>query len=162
MKNKSKKHSDTAVRALEILKILTQGAYTKEEVIEKLVDADKLENEIRTDSLYKYGNTFKLFNLSPQKSGEKYTLNKIPFAKPFSEKEQKNITLLLQYSQNVLDKVKEILGIDVGQVTPDGKFSIEEVRCLGACGLAPVMTVNGEVYGHMDASKVKEILDQYN
>lgn len=64
-------------------------------------------------------------------------------------------------SQNVLDKVKEILGIDVGQVTPDGKFSIEAVRCVGACGLAPVMTINNEVYGHMDASKVRDILAQY-
>lgn len=64
-------------------------------------------------------------------------------------------------SQNVLDKVKEILGIDVGEVTPDGKFSIEAVRCVGACGLAPVMTINNEVYGNMDASKVKDILDKY-
>lgn len=64
-------------------------------------------------------------------------------------------------SQNVLDKVKEILKIDVGEVTPDGKFSIEAVRCIGACGLAPVMTVNGEVYGNVDASKVQEILNKY-
>ena len=65
-------------------------------------------------------------------------------------------------SQGVLDKVKEILGIDVGEVTPDGKFSIEAVRCVGACGLAPVMTVNGEVYGNMDPAKVKEILAKYS
>lgn len=64
-------------------------------------------------------------------------------------------------SQAVLDKVKEILGIDVGGVTPDGKFSIEPTRCVGACGLAPVMTINGEVYGNMDPSKVKDILDKY-
>ena len=64
-------------------------------------------------------------------------------------------------SQAVLDKVKEILGIDVGGVTPDGKFSIEPTRCVGACGLAPVMTVNGDVYGNMDPSKVKAVLDKY-
>lgn len=64
-------------------------------------------------------------------------------------------------SQGVLDKVKEILGIDVGQVTKDGKFSIESTRCVGACGLAPVMTVNSDVYGNMDPSKVKEILAKY-
>lgn len=64
-------------------------------------------------------------------------------------------------SQNVLDKVKEILGIDVGEVTPDGKFSIEPTRCVGACGLAPVMTINGEVYGNMDPSMVKDILAKY-
>ncbi len=64
-------------------------------------------------------------------------------------------------SQTVLDKVKEILGIDVGGVTPDGKFSLEATRCVGACGLAPVMTINDEVYGNMDPSKVKDILEKY-
>lgn len=64
-------------------------------------------------------------------------------------------------SQNVLDKVKEILGIDVGQITEDGKFSLEATRCIGACGLAPVMTVNGEVYGKLDASLVADILKKY-
>ena len=64
-------------------------------------------------------------------------------------------------SQNVLDKLKELLGIDVGGVTADGKFSLEATRCVGACGLAPVMTINDEVYGNMDASKVQEILKKY-
>ena len=64
-------------------------------------------------------------------------------------------------SQMVLDKVKEILGIDVGGITPDGKFSLVATRCVGACGLAPVMTVNDEVYGNMDPSKVKDILSKY-
>ena len=64
-------------------------------------------------------------------------------------------------SQGVLDKLKEILGIDVGEVTPDGKFSLEATRCVGACGLAPVMTINNEVYGKMDPSMVKEIIDKY-
>ena len=64
-------------------------------------------------------------------------------------------------SQNVLDKLKELLGIDVGGVTEDGKFSLEATRCVGACGLAPVMTINEEVYGNMDASKVADILKKY-
>lgn len=64
-------------------------------------------------------------------------------------------------SQTVLDKVKEILNIDVGGVTPDGKFSLESTRCVGACGLAPVMTINDEVYGNMDPSKVADILKKY-
>ncbi len=64
-------------------------------------------------------------------------------------------------SQNVLDKVKEILGIDIGGITPDGKFSLEATRCVGACGLAPVMTINNEVFGKMDPSKVKDILDKF-
>lgn len=64
-------------------------------------------------------------------------------------------------SQGVLDKIKEILKIDVGQMTEDGKFSLEATRCIGACGLAPVMTINGEVYGKLDSSMIKDILDKY-
>lgn len=62
-------------------------------------------------------------------------------------------------SEKLLDRVKERLKIDVGETTPDGKFSIEETRCLGACGLAPVFTVNGEVYGKATVQKVDEIID---
>ena len=51
--------------------------------------------------------------------------------------------------------------IDVGECTDDGLFSLEACRCIGACGLAPVVTVNGEVYGRMTVDKVDEILDKY-
>ena len=64
-------------------------------------------------------------------------------------------------SQCILDKLKEILGIDVGGITPDGKFSLEATRCIGACGLAPVMTINEEVYGKLDPSMIKDILEKY-
>ena len=61
----------------------------------------------------------------------------------------------------ILDKFKEKLGIDVGECTPDGKFSLEACRCLGACGLAPVLTVNGEVYGRLVSDDVDKILAKY-
>ncbi len=64
-------------------------------------------------------------------------------------------------SQEVLDKVEELLGIKVGQTTPDRKFSISATRCLGACGLAPVMVVNEDVYGRLTAKDVEEILNKY-
>ena len=65
-------------------------------------------------------------------------------------------------SGDILDKFKEKLGIDVGECTPDGKFSLEACRCLGACGLAPVLTVNGEVYGRLTTDDVDKILAKYN
>lgn len=65
-------------------------------------------------------------------------------------------------SQKILDRVKEKLGIDVGQTTKDGKFSIEATRCIGACGLAPVFTVNEDVYGKATVEKVDEVLKNYN
>lgn len=53
------------------------------------------------------------------------------------------------------------LGIKVGETTSDFKFSLEGLRCLGACGLAPVVTVNGKVYGKVKPDQVSEILDTY-
>ena len=64
-------------------------------------------------------------------------------------------------AERILDKVKQELGIDVGETTEDGMFSLEPTRCLGACGLAPVFTVNGEVYGKATVEKVKKVLDEY-
>ena len=52
-------------------------------------------------------------------------------------------------SQKILDKITEILGIEPGECTSDGRFSLEACRCIGACGLAPVMTVNDEVFGKL-------------
>lgn len=64
-------------------------------------------------------------------------------------------------SGDILEKVKELLGIDVGECTPDGLFSIDATRCIGACGLAPVMTVNDDVYGRLLPDDVEEILNKY-
>ena len=63
-------------------------------------------------------------------------------------------------SQKILDRLLERLKIEVGETTPDGKFSIEEMRCVGACGLAPVFTVNGEVYGKATVQKLDQVLDE--
>lgn len=61
----------------------------------------------------------------------------------------------------IIDKIKEKLGIDVGECTPDGKYSIEATRCIGACGLAPVLTVNEDVYGRLEPDDIDGILAKY-
>ncbi len=61
----------------------------------------------------------------------------------------------------IIDKIKEKLGIDVGGCTPDGKFSLEATRCIGACGLAPVLTINDEVYGRLETDDVDKVLAKY-
>lgn len=64
-------------------------------------------------------------------------------------------------SDKILDAVEHQLGIRCGECTPDRKFSIESCRCVGACGLAPVMIVDGEVYGKLTAKDVPDILAKY-
>ena len=63
-------------------------------------------------------------------------------------------------SERILDRAKERLGIDVGETSEDGKYSLEATRCIGACGLAPVFTVNDEVYGKATVKMFDEILDK--
>ena len=64
-------------------------------------------------------------------------------------------------SGDILDKITQILGLPSGSTTPDGKYSLEATRCIGACGLAPVLTVNNEVYGKLGVSDVEGILEKY-
>ena len=64
-------------------------------------------------------------------------------------------------SGKVLERFEEKLGIKAGGITPDGKYSLDATRCIGACGLAPVMTVNGKVYGKLVPEDVDRILAEY-
>ena len=63
-------------------------------------------------------------------------------------------------SQKIMDRLTDRLKIEPGQTTKDGLFTIEQTRCVGACGLAPVFTVNGEVYGKATVKKLDEVLDE--
>ena len=63
--------------------------------------------------------------------------------------------------ERILEKVKNELGIEVGETTADGKFSLEPTRCLGACGLAPVFTINDKVYGNATVDLVQKVLKEY-
>lgn len=62
---------------------------------------------------------------------------------------------------DIIDRIKTRLGLEVGDCTADGKFSLEAARCIGACGLAPVMTVNDDVYGRLALDDIDGILDKY-
>lgn len=61
-------------------------------------------------------------------------------------------------AQTILDSVKENLGIGINETTKDGKFTLEAIRCIGTCGMAPVMSVDEEVFGEVDVSKAKRII----
>ncbi len=61
----------------------------------------------------------------------------------------------------IIDELDKELGLKIGSVTEDGRFSLEAVRCVGCCGLAPVMTIDGEVYGKVTKAQVAGILEKY-
>lgn len=64
-------------------------------------------------------------------------------------------------SGKIMEKVTELIGIEAGEITKDRKFSLDATRCIGACGLAPVMTVGEDVYGRLEPSMVEGILAKY-
>lgn len=64
-------------------------------------------------------------------------------------------------SQQVLDKFSEILKIKAGETTEDGMFTLDALRCIGACGIAPAITINGKVYPKVAVSQVPGIVDEY-
>jgi len=65
-------------------------------------------------------------------------------------------------SGDIFNRLSEKLGIKGGECTPDGKFSLEACRCIGACGLAPVLTINDEVYGKLAVDDVDGIIAKYS
>ena len=61
-------------------------------------------------------------------------------------------------SERLLEEIKRALGIEVGETTPDGKFSLDCLRCVGACGLAPVVMIGDQVYGRLQPQDIRGIL----
>lgn len=67
----------------------------------------------------------------------------------------------LKGGEDIINELEKVLGVGLNTVTPDGEFSVEAVRCLGCCGLAPVMVINGEVFGKVTTDKLPGILDLF-
>lgn len=64
-------------------------------------------------------------------------------------------------AENVLNEIKSELALEVGQCTEDGKFSLDACRCIGSCGLAPVITINDDVYAKLTPDEIPDILAKY-
>ena len=64
-------------------------------------------------------------------------------------------------AQEIMDKILAKLNVKVGEMTADGKWIVTSCRCLGCCGLAPAITINGEVYGKLKPEDVDKILDSF-
>lgn len=64
-------------------------------------------------------------------------------------------------AQTILDAVKTELGVDVGQTTKDGYYTLDVIRCIGTCGMAPVMSLDDDVFGEVDVTKAKKLIKEY-
>ncbi|BAK48337.1 NADH:ubiquinone oxidoreductase 24 kDa subunit [Clostridium sp. SY8519] len=115
------------------------------EQVQKII-ADELE--IPMEKIYGIATFYSQFNLTPK---GKYQISVCL-----------GTACYVKGSGDVLKRVTEVLGIQTGECTPDGKFSLDACRCVGACGLAPVMMINENVYGRLTARDVDQILAKYN
>lgn len=66
----------------------------------------------------------------------------------------------LKLSENILDEIHRCLGIGIGETTPDRLFTLELVNCIGACAMAPAISINEKIYGHLTRKKVQDIIDK--
>lgn len=64
-------------------------------------------------------------------------------------------------AQAILEEIENVLGIKAGNTTPDLKFSISSTRCVGECSLAPVITINEDIYAKVTKDKIKELIEKY-
>lgn len=95
--------------------------------------------------VYGVATFYTMFHLQPQGT---YTLQVC-----------KTLSCVLNGQGTILDHLKERLGIDVGETTPDGQFTLTQVECLGSCGTAPVMQVNDTLHEHLTPGSVDTLLD---
>ncbi|MDZ7373051.1 MAG: NADH-quinone oxidoreductase subunit NuoE [candidate division KSB1 bacterium] len=89
-----------------------------------------------------------------------YTMFRTQPAGRYHIKVCRSISCHLMGATTVLEYLQKKLGIEEGQTTPDGRFTLSTVECLGACELAPMMQVNGDFYGPLNERKIDEILEQ--
>ena len=139
---KEQEHSESQLIAV-LHKAQNLYGYLPKDVLDEIA----LEMSIPTAHIWGVATFYHYFNLSPQ---GKYTIAVCM-----------GTACYVKGSAQILDTIKSHLGIGVGEVTSDGMFSIQPARCLGACGLAPVMMIDEKIHGDLTPKKVKEIIEEY-
>ena len=143
----------------DILQKYPEGA--KENLIPILQDIQENEGFLSKDSVIQVGSylempTSKIFGVATFYNQFRFS----PLGK-FHIQVCRGTACHVLGSLTVLQTIEKYVGVKAGNTTRDGIFSIEEVACMGACGLAPVISVNGNFHAKVDSESIKEILDNY-
>ena len=130
----------------------------REYLIPMLQDVQEIQGFVSKDSVVLIGNHLKL--PAAKIYGVATFYNQFRFNKPgqFHIQICRGTACHVKGSVNVLESIERALSIKVGQTSRDGLFSLEVVACLGACGLAPVISINGEFHANVDNKKISKIL----
>ena len=139
---KEQEHSESQLIAV-LHKAQEIYGYLPKDVLDEIA----IEMSIPTAHIWGVATFYHYFNLSPQ---GKYTISVCL-----------GTACYVKGAAQILDAIKRHLGIDIGEITSDGMFSIQPARCLGACGLAPVMMIDEKIHGELNPKKVIEIIEEY-
>jgi len=137
------KKQSAVIPALHIVQDNYSGYLTTE-----LMDAVADYLDMQPMSVYEVATFYSMYELKPVGK------NKICICT--------NVSCLLRGSDNIVAHIKDRLGIGLGETTPDNKFTLKEVECLGACGGAPMFLLNKKYYENLTPQKVDEIIDALN
>ena len=152
------------------------GTPEQEAQLKQIIDANKHDSSMLMGVMQQAQDIYGYLPIEVQKiiaEGMNLPLEKVYGVATFyaqfalSPKGKYNISVCLgtacyvKGSGDIFDKLSERLGIGADECTPDGKFSLTACRCIGACGLAPVLTVNEDVYGRLTVKDVDDILAKY-
>lgn len=153
-----------------------KGTPEQKEALQKVIDANKHDSSRLIGVMHEAQNIYGYLPIEVQQmiaDGMKVPLEKVYGVATFyaqfslSPKGEYSISVCLgtacyvKGSGDLFEKLKELLGIDAEECTPDGRFSLTACRCIGACGLAPVLTVNDDVYGKLTVDDIPGILAKY-
>lgn len=160
----------------KISKLPFKGTPEQAAALQKVIDANKHDSSRLMGVMHEAQNIYGYLPIEVQQviaDGMNVPLEKVYGVATFyaqfslSPKGEYNISVCLgtacyvKGSGDLMDKLKELLGIDAEECTEDGRFSLTACRCIGACGLAPVLTVNDDVYGRLTTDDIPGILAKY-
>jgi NADH:ubiquinone oxidoreductase subunit E len=139
---KSEPHFESQLIAV-LHKVQQMFGYLPEDIMSEIA----IEMSIPTSHIWGVATFYHYFNLTPL---GKYTISVCL-----------GTACYVKGAGKILDTLKKHLNIDIGEMTEDGIFSIQLARCVGACGLAPVMMINEKIYGELTPEKTIEIIEEY-
>jgi NADH-quinone oxidoreductase subunit E len=151
----------TTVKASSIDEVIREHPPSREHLISILQDVQGVEGYLSRENInliadYLHLPSSKIFGVAT-------FYNQFKLTKPGKIQIQicRGTACHVKGSLNLLDSLKLLLGVEVGQTTKDGVFTLETVACLGGCSIAPVITANGRFYGRLDKKKLEALIEKF-
>jgi NADH-quinone oxidoreductase subunit E len=151
----------TTLKARSVDEVISEHPPSREHLISILQDVQGVEGYLSRESINRISEYLRL--PSSKIYGVATFYNQFRLNKPGKIQIQvcRGTACHVKGSLNLLDSLKLLLGVEVGQTTKDGMFTLETIACLGGCSIAPVITANGRFYGRLDKKKLEALIEKF-